>query len=541
MPVTSDDLGELFRYLTPAEQAELQALVAQDMREVLWRPLPGPQTMALNSKADVIGYGGAAGGGKTELALGKALTQHHEVLIMRREATQLKGIIRRLERLLGGRDGYNGQDKRWASAGPRRVDIEFGSCPNPGDETKHQGNPHDLLCFDEAANFLESQVNFLLGWNRTTRAGVRSQALLTFNPPTSAEGRWIVEFFGPWINKRHPLYPTPPGEIRYVVTVPQDNDTYRYEWVKDARPCVIAGGKLVFDFNPDDYRPEDIVTPQSRTFIPSRISDNPYLARSGYMRVLQAMPEPLRSQMLYGDFEAGMTDDPWQVIPTAWVNAAMARWRRPAKLGEMLTLGVDVARGGKDSTTIARKHRHHEGGFWFDEPLVYPGSETPDGPAVVGQVLAAMRDSAVIIIDVIGVGASPYDFLRSTNQPVLGLNVSERATTTDRTGRLTFANMRSQMWWLFREALDPANNVGLVLPPDEKLAAELCTPRWSMQGTTIQVESREEIVKRVGRSPDRATAYVQAYIDVPKRHVIERGARNDAVLAYNPLDHIRSS
>jgi hypothetical protein len=67
----------------------------------------------------------------------------------------------------------------------------------------------------------------------------------------------------------------------------------------------------------------------SRTFIPSRVSDNPYLMGTGYMTQLQSLPEPLRSQMLYGDFHAGVQDDPWQVIPTAWVEAAMARWKRP--------------------------------------------------------------------------------------------------------------------------------------------------------------------------------------------------------------------
>lgn len=113
-------------------------------------------------------------GGKSDLAIGKALMRHHEVLIMRREATQLKGILRRMEQLLGSRDGYNGQDRRWSKAGPREVDIGFCSRPNLGDETKHQGNPHDLLVLDEATNFLESQVNFLLGRNSSYRARGRA-------------------------------------------------------------------------------------------------------------------------------------------------------------------------------------------------------------------------------------------------------------------------------------------------------------------------------------------------------------------------------
>jgi hypothetical protein len=499
-----------------ATRERLALLLAEKARrKPIWTPLRGPQTLAFNSEADVIGYGGAAGGGKTDLACGKALTQHRKVAMFRREATQLTGIIDRLSELLGGRDGYNGAERIWRGAGPRGVQIEFGSVPNLGDETKHQGRPKDLLVIDEGANFLEQQVRFLMGWVRSTVPGQRTQTLITFNPPTSAEGRWIVDFFGPWIDKRHPLYPTPPGVLRYVAVVDGKDDWSRPD---DARPFVLKGGQRVYDFNPADHKPTEIITPQSRTFIPSRISDNPHLMGTGYMTTLQAMPEPLRSQMLNGDFEAGMGDDPWQVIPTAWVEAAMARWKPRSPRGEMLAVGVDVARGGRDSTTIATKHRIDEGGLWFDQPHVYPGSETPDGPRVAGLVVAELRDSAPIMIDVIGVGASPYDVLNTMRLPVYGVNVAEKADATDRSGRLRFFNLRSQLWWRMREALDPANDTGTALPPDKQLLAELCAPKWELQGSTVRVESREEIVKRIGRSPDRATAYILANMDMPKLH-----------------------
>ena len=146
MTPTLDELTARIESMAPAARAKLLAEVGKSMARHIWMPLPGPQTMAYKSQADVVGYGGSAGGGKSDLAIGKALMRHHEVLIMRREATQLKGILRRMEQILGSRDGYNGQDRRWSKAGPREVDIEFGSCPNLGDETKHQGNPHDFLC-----------------------------------------------------------------------------------------------------------------------------------------------------------------------------------------------------------------------------------------------------------------------------------------------------------------------------------------------------------------------------------------------------------
>jgi hypothetical protein len=488
MPPTSFDPA-LLGYLTPTELAELDALIAADT--TVWRPLPGPQSMAYNSAADIIGYGGAAGGGKTDLACGKALTQHQKVLVLRREATQLTGIIDRFTELIGSRDGYNGTERIWRLPAKQ---IEFGSAPNLGDEARYQGRPHDLLVFDEAANFLESQVRFLLGWLRTTMQGQRCQALLTFNPPTTAEGRWIVDFFAPWLDQKHPN-PAAPGELRWFAML-------------DGEEVEVASG--------EPFRHgTDLIKPMSRTFIPSRVSDNPYLVGTGYMATLQSLPEPLRSQMLYGDFQAGIEDDPWQVIPTAWVEAAQARWKRPDKLAPMDSLGVDVARGGRDSTIIGRRH-----GMWFDEPLAYPGSTTPDGPTVAGLTIAAMRDQAVIHIDVIGVGSSPYDFLNDAGQQVVGVNVAESATGTDKSGRLRFKNLRSELWWRMREALDPTNNTGIALPPDPRLLADLCAPTWELSGSTLYVASREQIMDKIGRSPDYGSAYVLALLDTPKRRAL---------------------
>ncbi|MHB1371265.1 MAG: terminase [Pseudomonadaceae bacterium] len=514
----------LLAYLSPQELAELDALITSD--PAAWRPLPGPQSLAYHSTADIIGYGGAAGGGKTDLACGKALTQHRKAMILRRIGTELTGVIDRLEELIGSRDGFNGQSNIWRRPG---LQIEFGAVPNAGDERKFQGRPHDLLVFDEATNFLVQQVRFLLGWLRTTVAGQRCQALMTFNPPTSAEGRWVIEFFAPWLDKKHP-HPAKPGELRYAASLPADatHPNGRDLWVDDGRPFVLVDGAPRYDFDPAEHSPDDIITPLSRTFIPSRITDNPYLLGTGYMAQLQALPEPLRSQMLKGDFTAGIEDDAMQVIPTAWVEAAQARWKRPDRLPDMDSMGVDVARGGRDQTLIARRH-----GTWFDAPLVYPGSATPDGPTVAGLTIAAKRNEAVIHIDVIGVGSAPYDFLNEAGQQVVGVNVSEAATSTDKSGRLRFKNQRSELWWKMREALDPTSNTGIALPSDPRLLADLCAPTWELSGSTIQVASREQIMDKIGRSPDYGSAYVLALLDTPKLSVMRAMGRS-ATGEYDP-------
>ncbi|WP_072577494.1 hypothetical protein [Suttonella ornithocola] len=186
---------------------------------------------------------------------------------------------------------------------------------------------------------------------RSTDPKQKCQALLTFNPPTSAEGRWIVDFFAPWIDKQYPK-PAAPGEIRYCGMVNQ-----RDYWVDSATPFVLVGDEVVYDFDPDAYSQEEIIIPMARTFIPSKVTDNPYLMNTGYVSTLQALPEPLRSQMLNGDFSAGMEDDPWQVIPTVWVEAIQARWQPKHQKPEMTGMGVDLS-VSNENTRHAHVDKH---------------------------------------------------------------------------------------------------------------------------------------------------------------------------------------
>jgi hypothetical protein len=480
------EVAELLPYMTPAERVLLDSLLSSDT--AIWRPQPGPQSDAYDSDADVLGYGGAAGGGKTDLLCGLALTRHERTMILRREATQLTGVIDRLSELVGNRTGFNGQDKIWR-LGQRQ--IEFGSTPHAGDEKKYQGRPHDLLCFDEATNFLELQVRFLMAWNRTRKKGLRCRTVMTFNPPTNAEGRWVVAYFAPWLDDKHPN-PALPGELRWFAMV-GDKEVE----VEDGTPFL---------------KGVELIRPKSRTFMPSKVQDNFVYMATGYVATLQALPEPLRSQMLNGDFMAGTEDDRWQIIPTAWVDAAMARWAPKTAKGPMDSMGVDVARGGRDTTVISPRH-----GVWFDELVQTPGTESPDGPTVATQVIAHRRDRAPVHIDIIGWGSSPYDFLVENDVQTIGVNGSSASTARTKDGELSFKNMRAQVWWQMREALDPMNPDPIALPNDPALKADLCAPRWKITPVGIQVESKDEIIKRIGRSPDKGDAAVMANIVTMKR------------------------
>ena len=140
-----------------------------------------------------------------------------------------------------------------------------------------------------------------------------------------------------------------------------------------------------------------------------------------------------------------------------------------------------------------------------------PGHESVDGPAVAALVMQHIRDKAEIHIDVVGVGSSPYDHLRNAGVDVEGMSAAQATKQRDRTGKLKFKNKRSLWWWRMREALDPVHGSSLSLPQDRKLLADLTAPRWRLnQGGIIQVEPKVDIVKRLGRSPDRGDAAVMA-------------------------------
>lgn len=82
---------------------------------------------------------------------------------------------------------------------------------------------------------------------------------------------------------------------------------------------------MVFDCDPALYTSAEVIKPKSRTFIPASVTDNVYYAEGGYIATLQALPEPLRSKMLFGDFTAGKEESEWQVIPSAHVKLAQER------------------------------------------------------------------------------------------------------------------------------------------------------------------------------------------------------------------------
>lgn len=491
---SSAELMKRLKELPASTREQLDAFLLMT-DPAIWVPQAGPQHTAFHSPADIIFYGGSAGGGKTDLLLGLCLTEHEHSIIFRREAVQLTGIEERMTKILGTRKGYNSQDGIWRLPDSRV--MELGSVKEPDDWMKYQGRAHDLKGFDEITHFTEAQFRTLIGWMRTDNPNVRQRVVCAGNPPTTAEGEWVKRYWAAWLDPMHPN-PAKAGELRWYITNEKGED----QEVAGANPVPVDGQ-------------DEAVQPMSRTFIPSSVNDNLFLMSTGYKAKLQALPEPLRSKMLNGDFNAGAEDPVWQLIPTDWVKAAQARWKDREQKGPMTSLGFDPSRGGQDKSSVARRHDR-----WFDKVVTAPGVVTKDGPTAAGFVTPLVRDGAPIAVDSIGIGSSALDFLVGLNLNVHAVVGSEASSLMDKVGQLHFRNKRAEMYWLLREALDPNGADPIALPPDQELLGDLTAPRYKVvtmgKGAAIQINSKDEIRQTLGRSPDKGDSVAMTFVgDMP--------------------------
>lgn len=489
MQATAADLEAIERLIVALPKDKRDALArmpAVQKQLKRWQPNPGPQTEAYYSEADCLLYGGEPGGGKSQLILGLAFNEHQRSLVMRREYGQLERLIEDALKIHGSRDGFNG------SPPPRlrmneKQSIYFRAAQRIGDEQSTMGQGRDLLGIDEATHFAESQVRFLMGWVRTEDPNQRCRTILATNPPLTAEGLWVIDMFAPWLD---PLFPKPakPGELRWVVSGQDGKDV----WVE----------------GPDDVRTIDgkEVRPTSRTFIPASVSDNPYYAATDYERQLMALPEEIRSKLM-GGFQATFKDADFQVIPTAWIDAAQARWKPEGFQDVTMTaMAFDPAGGGSDAEELIWRH-----GGWFSEPITAKGHETKDGSRAAGLIVQHRRHNAPVIVDVGGgYGGAVVQRLGDNSITHHAFNGAGSSTAKTRDGKLAFFNKRAEAWWRMREELNPDQEGGSViaLPPGAEVKADLAAPQWKLTARGIQIESKDDIRDRLGRSPGKGDVIV---------------------------------
>lgn len=200
---------------------------------------------------------------------------------------------------------------------------------------------------------------------------------------------------------------------------------------------------------------------------------------------------PMWQVEVMGDFPPSAED---QLIPVDWVKRAQDRFEKASVPGDVLVHGLDPGGQGLAETVLCTR----SGDYVF--PLKFWTGLS--GPEIILRCKEAVSGRDLLYIDSIGVGYSVVGYARDADMFAHGVNVGESPSDDTR-----FVNLRAELYWKLRDALDPSKSKLLALPPDDKLASQLCNIKYKYNTKgKLQIESKQEMRKRGVPSPDRADA-----------------------------------
>ena len=263
-------------------------------------PQPGPQTALLSSPADIVVFGGGAGGGKTFGLLLEPLRHVHNpdfgAVIFRRTTPQITaegGLWDEAGSLYPqlGATPYSSFPLHFTFGSGAKV--SFSHLQYESNKYDWQGSQIALICWDELTHFTEGQFWYLLSRNRST-SGVRPYVRATCNPDA---GSWVARLVAWWIDQEtgFPI-PERAGVVRYFLRVSgvvRWADTpaeLEAEYPEICERAARVGADAVKSF----------------TFIPASVYDNPALleADPGYLANLLALPPVEQARLLGQNWKA---------------------------------------------------------------------------------------------------------------------------------------------------------------------------------------------------------------------------------------------
>lgn len=199
-------------------------------------------------------------------------------------------------------------------------------------------------------------------------------------------------------------------------------------------------------------------------------------------------------------------DDPSGIIRPSDVAKCRVGTEAPRVEDELVELGVDVG-GGGDETVIRERRGPHAGREWRQR------SDRAEDLAPL--ILHAIRETGAtaVKIDRIGVGHGVVGELKNMaagglhSARIIGVNVAEKASDP-----ITFANLRAEIWWLGRTLSESRGWDLSSMDNDDTTCAQLLAPRYKLDNKgRILVEAKQDVIDRLGRSPDNADALLLAF------------------------------
>ncbi len=289
----------------PPTRSVTSAAAKQAAQElIIIRPQPGPQEQFLSSPADIVIYGGAAGGGKSWALLMEPLrhittNKEFTAVFFRRTTPQITnpgGLwdeSRKLYHLIGGTPRNGDHTWSWDAGGY----IKMSHLEHEDTVNQWQGSQIPLIMFDELTHFSESQFFYMLSRNRSM-CGVKPYVRATCNPDAES---WVAKFIAWWIDQDTGLpIPERSGKLRYFVRLGEE-----LRWGDSKKELYEEHGKRDEAGNllPADH--EKQIRPKSLTFIPAKLSDNKALMKADpdYQANLEALSRVERERLLGGNWK----------------------------------------------------------------------------------------------------------------------------------------------------------------------------------------------------------------------------------------------
>ena len=317
------------------------------------------------------------------------------------------------------------------------------------------------------------------------RSGQRCRVVVGSNPPTTAEGLWVIRHWAPWLDPVHPR-PAVPGELRWFTTAADGEDIE----VEGRGPHPVNGEPILA---------------RSRTYIPARLADNPDLSRTGYAAVLAGLPEELRRAYRDGNFAAGaqgrrFPGDPHRLDRGG--PAALARRRRARRCHDGDRPRCRPRR--RRLTPCWRRAMAAGTRRWCASPATRPATAARSPPRWWQCAATAARWWSM---STAAGAATPWRGSRITGFAVVGFQGANASSAQTRDRQLTFFNKRAEAWWRMREELDPGQDGGsiLALPPDASIKADLAAPRWELTPAASRSRTRTRSASGSAARPTKAT------------------------------------